>query len=131
MREQNLSFFGPDAIMTGAINKNKPMRVFDWDIAAQIIKEHLIEHPDLIAEAGLQGDWSYTAGIIFENGAPTNEHYTFLASTHAQPTLLLSWGGEDQKELPCFTDESSRFDSNSKWDETALKFIGITKLLSQ
>ena len=39
-----------------------PQMKFDWDKAAEIIKERFSNHPDLIAEAGLQGDWNYTGG---------------------------------------------------------------------
>lgn len=123
MREQNYTFLGPDVLFQGAVNRGKPMRVFDWDQAAQIIAEHLNDHPDLIVEAGLEGDWSYTGGVIFKNGAPVFDEYTYLASTHAQPTILLNWDGEDQKEMPCFTDESSRFNEGSKWDDVSLNFL--------
>jgi hypothetical protein len=98
---------------------------FDWDKAAQIIKENLIAHPDLIAEAGLQGDWAYTGGTIFKNGKPTNERYTYLCSNWSTPTLILSWDGEEQIELDCSVEQNERFSSESKWDETSLEILGI------
>ena len=57
-----------------------PQMKFDWDKAAEIIKERFSNHPDLIAEAGLQRDWNYTGGAIFKDGKPTNDEYTYLSS---------------------------------------------------
>jgi hypothetical protein len=130
MKQSNLSFldgFNPNG--QGAINRalGKPLMAFDWDKAAKIIKKELKLHPDLKAEAGLQGDWDYTGGVIFEEGRPTNESYTYLCSNWAKPTLILSWDNEEQQEIECSIEESSRFHSRSKWDSKSLKILG-TKL---
>jgi hypothetical protein len=101
------------------------IKAFDWDKAAQLIKEKLKDHPDLFAEAGLQGDWAYTGGVIFENGKPTKEHYTYLSSNWAVPTLILSWDGDEQEELECSTEKNERFDSDTKWDTQSLEILGI------
>ena len=108
-----------------AKRQGKSMMTFDWDKAAEIIKNRFKEHKDLVAEAGLEGDWDYTGGEIFNDGKPTNENYTFLSSNWATPTLILSWDGIEQEEIQCFTNESERFQSNSKWDNEALKILGI------
>lgn len=110
---------------TSSRGKNSnPHRAFDWDKAAEIIKERLKEHPHLVAEAGLQGDWSYTGGTIFQNGFPTNDRYTYLSSNWATPTLILSWDGEEQEEHECWSYNSeSRFNEGSKWDETSLQIL--------
>lgn len=128
MRETELSFMegfisnrGKEAKVKG----NKQM-YFDWDKAATIIKNHFEKHKDLTAEAGLQGDWDYTGGGIFREGKPTNENYTFLKSNWAIPTLLLSWDDKDQEEIECYTVEETRFESDSKWDETSLNLLGIS-----
>ena len=103
---------------------------FDWDKAAGIIKEHLEKHPDLHAEAGLQGDWSYTGGTIFRKGFPINSSYTYLASNWAKPTLILSWDGREQLEVECsIVEEESRFSSDSKWDDKAMQILGINLTL--
>lgn len=107
------------------IAKGNPQKCFDWDKAAKIIKETLAKHPDLIAEAGLQGDWKYTGGIIFEEGKPTNENYTYLSSNWAIPTLILSWNDEEQEEIDCFITGEHRFNESSKWDDTSLDILGI------
>lgn len=108
-----------------AAKQGKPMMAFDWDKAAKTIKNRFREHKDLVAEAGLEGDWNYTGGEIFNNGKPTNGNYTYLSSNWATPTLILSWDGIEQEEIECFTNESERFQSDSKWDEKALKILGI------
>lgn len=122
MKESNLSF--ADGFKGSPAPSGSPQRAFDWDKAAQIIKDNLKLHPDLKAEAGLQGDWSYTGGIIFENGSIQNEDYTFLSSNWAKPTLIISWDGEEQLELECWSFESDcRFSSGSKWDDNSLKIL--------
>jgi hypothetical protein len=100
-------------------------RAFDWDKAAELIKDRLSKHPDLFAEAGLQGDWDYTGGEIFANGKPTNDSYTYLSSNWAAPTLILSWDGDEQEELECWSPVSERFSEKSKWDEGSLSILGI------
>jgi len=128
MKQSNYTFaegfYGTPAIAAKA--RGAKMKAFDWDKAAQIIKERFAQHPDLSAEAGLQGDWNYTGGVIFENGKPTKENYTYLSSNWAAPTLILSWDGNEQEELECSTEANERFDSDSKWDETSLGILGIT-----
>ena len=122
MKESKLTFaegfLGNDAKLA----KDKPMKTFDWDKAAEIIREELKTDPNLIAEAGLEGDWDYTGGIIFENGKPISTDYTYLASNWAIPTLIIN----NEKEIPCFTIES-RFDSESKWDDESLKILNSKK----
>lgn len=100
-------------------------RSFDWEKAATIIKAALKDHPYLIAEAGLQNDWSCTGGIIFENGYPTNDHYTYLSSNWAIPTLILSWDGDEQIEQDCFVDGDDKFNESSKWDDASLSIVGL------
>lgn len=128
MKESNLSFadgFNPNG--QGVINKKlgKPLMAFDWDKAAEIIKEKLKLHHDLKAEAGLQGDWDYTGGVIFENGKPTNDEYTYLQSNWAKPTLILEWDGEEQEDIVCEIEGNNRFGSGTKWDNKSLSILGI------
>lgn len=127
LKQSELSFAdGFSGIQAAAASeKGNKMQAFDWDKAAQIIKEKLILHPDLVAEAGLQGDWEYTGGIIFETGKPVKEDYTYLASNWATPTLILSWDKEEQEEIPCFIEQNDRFKNDSKWDVESLSILGI------
>ena len=76
MKQNNLSFadgFNPNG--QGQINRKlgKSLMAFDWDKAAEIIKEKLKLHPDLKAEAGLQGDWDYTGW--FESHDITHKNF--------------------------------------------------------
>lgn len=106
--------------ISGMNNNEKEVgwRAFDWDKAAQLIKDAFKLHPDVKAEAGLQKDWEYTGGVIFQDGEPVTDSYTYLASAWAQPTLILSWDGEEQQEIDCSTtDRKSRFNSGTCWDE--------------
>ena len=127
MKESNLTFaqgfLGTEAKIAAA-RGNKQM-AFDWDKAASIIKEKLIKYPDLTAEAGLQGDWEFTGGVIFENGKPTNENYTYLSSNWAKPTLILSWNGQEQEEIVCEIEHNDRFTAKTKWDKDSLAILGI------
>ena len=127
MKESTLSFAegftAPNAIL--AKERGEEQKAFDWDKAAEIIKKEYESHKDLVAEAGLEGDWEFTGGCIFKNGKPTNDDYTYLSSIWAIPTLILSWNGTEQKEISCYTNESERFNSCSKWDKKSLSILGI------
>ncbi len=125
MKKSELTF--AEGFLGTRSNNNNPFKVFDWDRAAKIIKEKYELHSDLVAEAGLQGDWDYTGGVIFEKGKPVDYNYTYLKSNWAIPTLILSWDGKEQEELECFTYvNESRFDSGSTWDTTSLDILGIS-----
>ncbi len=123
MKDQNYSFMGGDILSKGMANRKNSLKAFNFDKAANIIKEYLKDHPDLIAEAGLEGDWAYTGGVIFRDGKPVTDEYTYLSSTWATPTLVLSWEGEDQMSFDCSCPENKRFHSSAKWDKKAIKIL--------
>ena len=123
MKKSELTF--TEGFTTSRSKNNNPQKAFDWIKAANIIKERLQEHPDLIAEAGLQGDWDFTGGVIFEQGLPTNDDFTYLSSNWAIPTLILTWDGEEQEEIECFVIGNDKYDSRSKWDEESLNVLGL------
>jgi len=116
---------GPDIMLQAELARmsGAKQKAFNWDLAAAIINKCYKDHPDLVAEAGLQGDWSYTGGVIFADGHAIVYEYTYLSSNWATPTLILSWDGREQKELDCFCEENERFTSGSKWDEMSLKIL--------
>lgn len=122
MKRSELGFI--EGFFSQRSKNENPQKAFDWDKAANIIKDCFKKHPDLIAEAGLQGDWNYTGGEIFRDGKPTNEDYTFLSSNWAVPTLILNWDGCEQEEIECYK-EDSKFRSDSKWDDKSLKILGL------
>ena len=124
MKKSNLSYAEGFLGIQARAAKDKPLMVFDWDKAAEIIKSNLEKYPNLRAEAGLQGDWEYTGGIIYENKLSVTSDYTYLASNWAIPTLLLFNGEDEVLEVGCYAlKDESRFTSESKWDEKSLKIL--------
>ena len=114
MKSTELSFT-EGFFSTRGQNDNKFM-AFDWLKAAREIKSRLEDHPDLVAEAGLQRDWDHTSGVIFKEGRPYLEDYTYLKSNWAVPTLILSWDDEEQEEIECYEIDSA-YQSGTKWCE--------------
>lgn len=128
MKTQEIAFWDSTTGLKAEQNRIKGIsqKALDWDTVAKIIKEKYKEHPDLVVEAGLQTDWAYTGGVIFENGKPTNDNYTYLSSNWATPSIVLNYDGEDQEDIPCVIEANERFDSDSKWDEISLGILGIS-----
>lgn len=107
------------AFANGEANRNKELMVFDWDKAAQLIREN---KPETVS-AGLRGDWEWTGGTIWENGEPDMESYTYLSSTWAVPEIDL-----DGEIIECFKmqSETNEWDSRTKWpDNTANEARGV------
>ena len=115
------------AFVMGEVNRDKPLRVFDWDKAARILRERNAT----FADAGLEGDWEYTGGAIPKNGdpVPAEETYTYLASTWATPILDI-----DGEEIACWRydyetpgyDPASghgEWDAATYWPESALRMF--------
>ena len=112
-KEQRYSFFGPDIISKGELNRTNRSKIFDWDKAAALIKDRRPK----IAEAGLDGDWDYTGGTIYRDGNPVLDDYTYLSSTWANPTLVM-----DGEEIECYTYDCE-WDEETKWPESALQIL--------
>lgn len=101
-----------------ATRRDEPM-VFDWDKAAQLIRDSKCSH----ASAGLRSDWEWTGGTIFEDGKPVKSDYTYLSSTWAVPEIEIN--GE---VMPCYRMKSEvpRWDANTKWPKSALDILKST-----
>lgn len=104
------------AFAMGEANRHRELMVFDWDEAARRIKASGC----LEAYAGLQGDWEYTGGMIFDGGKPDYESYTFLASTWAEPELEINGEREYCYKMQS---ETPGWDSDTKWPDSALKIL--------
>lgn len=104
------------AFIMGEANRRKELMVFDWDKAARLIRESGVS----VASAGLRSDWEYTGGVIFEDGKPYMNDYTYLASTWAVPELNL-----DGEIVECYKMKSKTpgWDSDTKWPESSLKIL--------
>lgn len=99
----------------GEASKDNKVMVFDWDKAARLIRKH----KPRVAEAGLQADWEGTGGVIFENGKPVTDSYTYLASAWAAPQIELDGEAQD-----CFVMRSkTKWDSGTKWPKSALALL--------
>ncbi|MCG2586535.1 hypothetical protein [Massilia sp. TS11] len=102
------------AFMMGEANRGREMMVFDWDKAAKIIAERQPQS----ASAGLQGDFEWTGGEIWNGGVivPRDQTYTYLASTWATPILVI-----DDEEISCYRMESEvpGWHSGTYWPESA------------
>lgn len=72
------------------------MKYMDWSKAEQICKEH----PNSVIYAGLQEDWGYTSGKIFDHGEYFNGGDLYDQSKWATPILDV-----DGKEIECWTKE--------------------------
>lgn len=103
------------AFAMGQANRGKTPKVFDWDRAAQLIKERGAES----ASAGLANDWESTGGPILRDGKPVDadDTYTYLASTWATPVLSI-----DGEHVDCWV-HTDKWDSSTYWPESALKIL--------
>lgn len=107
------------AFARGEANRGKPLRVFDWITAADLIR---LCRP-AVASAGLAGDWEWTGGDIWRDGkpVPADDTYTYLASTWAIPELKL-----DGEVRDCWIwQEDTGWDSSTYWPDVALSVLDI------
>ena len=104
------------AFAMGEAHRDCEPMVFDWDHAAELIRESGAAY----AAAGLRSDWEWTGGTIFSDGEIIQDEYTFLASTWAVPELDL-----DGKICPCYRmqSETPRWDASTKWPESAIRIL--------
>lgn len=108
------------AFAMGEANRGKERMVFDWDRAAEIIRD---KKPKW-AVAGLQHDMEWTSGMIYEDGLPVTDDYTYLSSTWATPILEIKIGNE-VKDIPCFRmqHEVPEWGSSTKWPPSAMDIL--------
>jgi hypothetical protein len=104
------------AYMMSKMNRGKELKVFDWDKAARLLRQHNATN----ASAGLSGDWEWTGGEILRDGEPVTDSYTYLASTWATPELDI-----DGVTFDCYTMQSktANWDAGTKWPESALAIL--------
>ena len=90
--------------------------VFDWDKAAQIIRDE----EAMEAYAGLAGDWEWTGGCIFRDGQPVHDDYTFLSSNWATPELQINGLRRDCYRM---ASQTPTWGSGTKWPSSALAIL--------
>mgnify|MGYP000959760599 CR=1 FL=1 len=111
----NYYFWDERAFEKGRANKGKEKRVFDWVAAAKKIKE---KNPQ-IAQAGLQGDFEHTSGVIYEDGEIVKSKSCYLKSNWAIPILVI-----DDEAYECFLmEEQTEYNENTMWPDEALAII--------
>lgn len=111
----NYYFWDERAFEKGRANKGKEKRVFDWVAAAKKIKE---KNPQ-IAKAGLQDDFEYTSGVIYEDGEVVRSEFCYLKSNWAIPVLVM-----DDEVYECFLmEEQTEYNENTMWPDEALAII--------
>lgn len=95
---------------------DKEVMVFDWDKAAEIIKKRKPTY----AAAGLRQDWENTGGLIYKQGQPIFDKYTYLASTWAFPELEI-----DGETIACYRimNDFSDWNAKTKWPKSALTIL--------
>lgn len=110
------------AFMMGEANRGKPQRIFDWDKAAQMIRDRDAED----ASAGLSEDWGATGGPIWTAGKPVSSEdtYVYLASTWATPSIVL-----DGDVFPCWRWEKvdEPWSAHTYWPESAVAILSAAK----
>lgn len=99
-------------------------RVFDWNGAARRIAE---VHPR-VAVAGLREDMGCTGGVIWEDGLPQKDYYTYLCSEWATPVLV--WATQEDVENgvehieECWVlKKGAAWNEHTKWPASALAIL--------
>jgi len=131
------------AFAMGMATQHRELMVFDWDKAAQLIKDTKPLPPDNV-QAGLAGDWEWTGGTIYrsrlehvvdpqaEAGIRTSvggfivvDDYTYLASTWATPQIMI-----DYETYDCYRMQSEVPDwgSHTKWPNSARRILGLEEI---
>lgn len=100
-----------DGFIRGQANRGQERMVFDWNRAASLIREAGAKE----ASAGLSGDWEWTGGTIYAEGAPVLDGGAYLASTWATPEI-------DGVTHDCYRMESETpgWGSGTVWPASAL-----------
>jgi len=104
------------AYARGLAARGNPIRVFDWDKAAQLIAA---EKPER-AQAGLRDDWSATGDTIYRDGEPVLDASPYLASNWDIPVLIMD--GIDEE---CWRWEADTpgWDSDTLWPASSLAIL--------
>lgn len=82
------------------------MKTFDWHKAADILRERQPQE----ADAGLEEDWNWTAGCIWEGGKPRKKDKNrplggpYVVSSWATPVLRIHGENGEHVTIPCFVD---------------------------
>ncbi len=119
------------AFAMGEANRGKEQKVFDWDKAAEIIRDK----KPVMAIAGLKEDMEWTSGKIYQDGEPVITDYTYLASTWATPVIIAmeTESTEDFEVIPCYrmAHEVPHWGAETKWPTSAMDILGKGKEVNE
>ena len=98
------------------------VKVFDWNKAAEIIKDRQPSE----ASAGLIEDWGWTGGEIYRDGKPVpkEETYTYLGSDWATPVLVIN----DDEVIDCYVrveEVTADCHAGTYWPQSALDILEL------
>ena len=108
------------ALSAAAAARNERQRVFDWNRAAKI----LAERKPAEASAGLQQDMGWTGGVVWSDGKPHYDDYTYLWSNWATPILVID---DEEIECWCYVDERG-WNADTKWPDSALEVLAAVEV---
>ena len=118
MREQNVTFAGPEVFSKVNVNNGK-MKVLNFKEVARII----VEEKPINIEAGLLTDWKYTKVDIYHDGAVlTDVGCGYLGSKWATPAIIIEDKDGNEREVECYTLEDD-YNSDEMWDNKTLSYL--------
>lgn len=106
------------AMLMGYVHEYSPVRMFDWDAAANAI----LARNAVSASAGLCDDLEYNCDAILRDKRMgfKSESRACLHSTWAIPVLIV-----DGEEIPCWVWQKDRpeWDEDTYWPESAASIL--------
>lgn len=94
-------------------------RCLDWSRAIEIIQKHY--SPNMRVWAGVKGDWSDTAGLIFKDGKSVDTGAVVIASRiNDEPAILIKYGDGTWVEEMCWGYEDELEYIGNKWPHELL-----------
>lgn len=111
----------------GEANRGKPLMVFDWHKAVDLINANSYKN----CGAGLEGDFEWTSGNILVDGKVELYDYTYLASTWATPQLIVYADSESYEILEtidCYVmDNETEWSSGTKFPKEEQQRLLVKK----
>lgn len=77
---------------------NQKLNIFDWDKLNKFIEDR----KPVDVDAGILGDWFWTAATIYEDGKLIDDHNAFTRSCWATPGFKATIKNGDVIEVECF-----------------------------
>jgi hypothetical protein len=112
------------AIMMGQMNRNKEMKVFDFEKFYNI----LIDNDVVSAIAGLEEDLEYTSDVLVIDGKIDCYHNAYLKSTWATPILMYKTKDNEEHKIDCYVmEKQAKWDINEKMPRLTIFCLNMNK----